>query len=64
MFDVIYDTVKAFSQIRFGPWQGLGNVLLVGEGNLSFAKSLFRHPTAHITHMTATGLFKIDFCVF
>ncbi len=54
MFDVIHHTVKAFSHARLGPWQGLGDALLVGEGNLSFAKSLLSQPTAQITHMTAT----------
>ncbi len=54
MFDVINQTVKAFSQMRLGPWQALGDVLLVGEGNLSFAKSLLKIPTAHITYMIAT----------
>mgnify|MGYP002713193696 CR=1 FL=1 len=54
MFDVIGQTVKAFSQIRLGPWQNLGDTLLVGEGNLSFAKSLLSQPAAQITHMTAT----------
>ncbi len=54
MFDVIGQTVKAFSQMRLGPWQNMGDILLVGEGNLSFAKSLLRHPSAHVTHMTAT----------
>lgn len=54
MFDVIGQTAKAFSQIRLGPWQNLGDTLFIGEGNLSFAKSLLSHPTAQITHMTAT----------
>jgi 25S rRNA (uracil2634-N3)-methyltransferase len=54
MFDVILSTVHAFSQIRLGPWRSLGNILLVGEGNLSFAKSLLRLPTAQVTRMTAT----------
>ena len=54
MFDVIGQTVKAFSQIRLGPWQNLGDTLLVGEGNLSFATSLLSQPAAQITHMAAT----------
>ena len=54
MFDVIGQTVKAFSQIRLGPWCYLGDVLLVGEGNLSFAKSLLSMPASQITHMVAT----------
>lgn len=54
MFDVIGQTVKAFSQIRLDPWCHLGDVLLVGEGNLSFAKSLLSIPASQITHMTAT----------
>ncbi len=54
MFDVIRYTVNAFSQIRLDPWQGLGDTLLVGEGNLSFAKSLLRQPAAQVSHMTAT----------
>ncbi len=54
MFNIVGQTVKAFSQIRIGPWQSLGDILLVGEGNLSFAKSLLRQPAAQITHMTAT----------
>lgn len=54
MFDVIRSTVHAFSQIRLGPWHGLGNILLVGEGNLSFAGILLRLPAAHVTRMIAT----------
>jgi 25S rRNA (uracil2634-N3)-methyltransferase len=54
MFDVIRTTVKAFSQIHLRPWQDLGNILLLGEGNLSFARSLMRQPFAHIIHMTVT----------
>lgn len=54
MFDVIRATVGAFSQIRLGPWQELGDTLLVGEVNLSFAQSLLRKPAAHIIRMTAT----------
>lgn len=36
------------------PWTDLGNVLLVGEGNLSFAKSILNIPTLGISAMTAT----------
>lgn len=54
MFDVIQSTVSAFVQIRKGPWQNLGHVLLVGEGNLSFAKSLLKIDGNQITHMFAT----------
>jgi 25S rRNA (uracil2634-N3)-methyltransferase len=54
MFDVIRATVSAFSQLRLGPWQGLGDILLLGEGNLSFAKSLLSQPSPHINHMVAT----------
>ncbi len=44
--------------MRMGPWQALGNVLLVGEGNLSFANSLLKIPNAQITEMTATTFEK------
>jgi len=54
MFDLIGDTVKAFTHIRLGPYQNLGNTLLVGEGNLSFAKSLLSFPATRITSITAT----------
>ncbi len=54
MFDVIRSTVSAFTQMRLAPWQALGDTLLVGEGNLSFAKALLRLPATAITHMTAT----------
>lgn len=40
--------------MRFGPWQELGDALLVGEGNLSFAKSLLHQSVTRISHMTAT----------
>lgn len=37
------------------PWQNLGDVLLVGEGNLSFARSLAQNKNTHeITSMIAT----------
>ncbi len=58
MFDVIRSTVGAFTCIRLGPWQALGETLLVGEGNFSFAKSLLLLPAARITHMTATSFEK------
>lgn len=54
MFDVIEHTIKAFSQMRLGPWCHIGDVLLVDEGNLSFAKSLLTLSETQITHMTAT----------
>lgn len=38
MFDTIFSTVRAFEQLRSEPWNKLGNTLLVGEGNLSFAR--------------------------
>lgn len=53
MFDTIYSTVKAFSSFKLEPWRNLGNTLLVGEGNLSFAKSLLFLPCG-IASMTAT----------
>lgn len=54
MFDVIQSTFSAFAQIRKGPWQNLGHVLLVGEGNLSFAKSLLKIDETQTTHMLTT----------
>ena len=36
------------------PWKNLGNVLLVGEGNLSFSKSLLTISSSGITGMIAT----------
>lgn len=36
------------------PWKDLGNVLLVGEGNLSFAKSILNMPALGVSAMTAT----------
>lgn len=53
MFDAILSTVKAFSALRLEPFQNLEDTLLVGEGNLSFAKSLLFLPCG-ITSMTAT----------
>lgn len=58
MFDVINQTIKAFSQIRLGPWHSLGDVLLVGEGNMSFAKSLLNMPAVQVTDMTVTTFEK------
>lgn len=57
MFDTIFSTVKSFSLSRLAPWQNLGETLLVGEGNLSFAKSLLSLPCG-ITSMTATTFEK------
>lgn len=54
MFDTIRSTVGAFTQIRMGAWHGLGDVLLVGEGNLSFAKTLMTLPQTGETRVTAT----------
>ena len=59
MFDAIGQMVKVFSQMRLGPWCHIGNVLLAGEGNLSFAKSLLGLPETQITHMTATTYEKL-----
>ncbi|MGB4058375.1 MAG: Rossmann-like fold-containing protein [Alphaproteobacteria bacterium] len=53
MLNVIRNTVDAFLLLRLKPWQDLGDTLLIGEGNLSFAKSLIFLPCG-ITLMTAT----------
>lgn len=53
MFDIILSTVNAFTSSRLEPWKNLEDTLLVGEGNLSFAKSLLFLP-CDITSMTAT----------
>jgi len=57
MLDTIQSTIQAFTQMRYEPWQQLGDVLLVGEGNMSFAKGLLDMP-AQITQMTATTFEK------
>ncbi len=57
MADTITNTVNAFLSSRLEPWQNLENTLLIGEGNLSFAKSLLFLPCG-ITHMTATTFEK------
>jgi len=57
MLDTILSTVDAFTRLRHEPWQNLGKVLLVGEGNMSFAKSLFYKRTG-IKNMTATTFEK------
>tara|TARA_B100000073_G_scaffold337888_1_gene334371 strand:- start:16966 stop:17655 length:690 start_codon:yes stop_codon:yes gene_type:complete len=54
MFDTIFSTVRAFEQLRSEPWNKLGNTLLVGEGNLSFARSLINMPSAGLTRVMAT----------
>lgn len=54
MLDTIRSTVEAFSKLRLGAWCNLGDVLLVGEGNLSFAKSLLSLPQTGVTRITAT----------
>lgn len=54
MFDTIRSTVESFSKLRLGAWCGLGDVLLVGEGNLSFSKSLMAMPQTGVTRVTAT----------
>lgn len=54
MFNTIRSTIEAFSKLRLGAWCGLGDVLLVGEGNLSFAKNLMAMPQTGVTHVTAT----------
>jgi len=57
MFNVIHNTIKAHSSLRLQPWQNLQNTLFLGEGNLSFAKSLLFLPCG-ITTMTATTFEK------
>ncbi len=57
MFDTTKSTVRAFLSSRLEPWQNLENTLLIGEGNLSFAKNLLFLPCG-ITHMTATTFEK------
>ena len=57
MFDTILSTVNAFSSARLEPWRDLKETLLVGEGNLSFAKSLLFLP-CEIISMTATTFEK------
>ncbi|MGH1455215.1 MAG: Rossmann-like fold-containing protein [Alphaproteobacteria bacterium] len=57
MFDTILNTVNAFSSSRLEPWRDLKETLFVGEGNLSFAKSLLFLPCG-ITSITATTFEK------
>lgn len=54
MLDTVRGTVEAFSKFRLGAWCGLEEVLLVGEGNLSFARSLLNLPQTGVTRITAT----------
>ncbi|MCB1537619.1 MAG: DUF2431 domain-containing protein [Rhodospirillales bacterium] len=54
MFDVIGRTVAAYSRLGLGPWVALGDVLLVGEGNLSFAVALLKRPETGVMSMSAT----------
>ena len=54
MFDVIGNTVNVFTKMHLGPWQDLGDTLLAGEGNMSFAKSLLLKPATQITRMIVT----------
>ncbi len=54
MLDVIDQTFKAFLNVSRDPWRNLGNTLLLGEGNLSFAKSLLYYPDVQIRDMVAT----------
>jgi len=54
MLDIIADTVNSFSRLRAEPWVNLGNVLLVGEGNLSFARNLLNKPMISIESAIAT----------
>lgn len=53
MLDTIHSTLNAFARLLYEPWYNIGDTLLVGEGNLSFAKSLLEAP-CHINQMTAT----------
>lgn len=54
MFDTVRSTIEAFSKFRLGAWCDLGQVLLVGEGNLSFSRSLMSMPQTGMVHITAT----------
>ena len=54
MLSCIQASINAFSKIRKEPWQNLGDVLLIGEGNLSFSKSLLSLPGSAISSMTTT----------
>lgn len=48
MYDTVLSTVNALSSDRLEPWRDLKETLLVGEGNLSFAKaSCFCHVELH-----------------
>lgn len=58
MSNKIQNTVNVLSKTRFNPWDNMGDMLLVGEGNLSFAKSLLQLSPIAITHMTATTFEK------
>jgi hypothetical protein len=57
MFDAVLSTVNSFSSAKLESWRELRDALLVGEGNLSFAKSLLFLPCG-ITSMTATTFKK------
>ena len=54
MFDTIKNTIEAFSKLRLGAWYGFGDALLVGEGNMSFARSMMNMPQTGATRVTAT----------
>ncbi|HRJ12976.1 MAG TPA: DUF2431 domain-containing protein, partial [Alphaproteobacteria bacterium] len=45
-------TINHLLPIRI--WENLGDVLLLGEGNLSFANSLLRQSAFEITNLIAT----------
>ncbi len=52
-----YNTPEQNDKINLpggSPWKNLGNVLLVGEGNLSFAKNLLNASSSGITGMIST----------
>ena len=54
MLDIIADTVHSFFRLRAESWVNLGSVLLVGAGNLSFARSLLNKPMTSIESAIAT----------
>lgn len=54
MFDNTLATTNAFARLHLEPWIYLGDTLLVGEGNLSFAKTLLDRPMACVSRMIAT----------
>lgn len=54
MNNILGKILQSFLLINLHPWNNLGSILFVGEGNLSFSKSIAMNPLIKVNKMIST----------